>query len=360
MLAPSTRVLTAPIPLGVDRPHFHATTASVTPSLDPPESSVESPELHAISHPRYGPLDAWDSPAASELEQNFRHRTWAATRTKVYQSLCRVGTRERALDAFSNCGASLWLARDGPELFLVANHCHNRHCEACCKNKRAALVAAVSHQLKTRRQRCRFLTFTLKCQPVPLVDQLDRLLASFRRLRQRQFWKKLVTGGAFFVEIKLGANSNAWHVHLHVLAEGLWIDQKKLSAEWHAVTGDSFIVDCRAIAEDAKVASYVAKYATKPLHSAVIDQPDKLDECIVSVRGRRLIQCFGTWKSLDVDEPAPSTTRVMLDRVDVLFRRASEGDAEARRFAEAALRKWPSLSSFVVHPTLGDDADPAP
>lgn len=331
----------------------------VTPSLDPPESAVESTELDAISHPRYGPLDAWDSPAASDLEQNFRHHAWAATRRLVYESLCRVGTRERALDAFSNCGANLWLATDGDELSLIANHCHSRHCEACARARRAGLVAAVAHQLKTRRERCRFLTFTLKCQPVPLVDQLDRLLASFRRLRQRQFWKKLVVGGAFFVEIKLGKNSGAWHVHLHVLTEGLWIDQKKLSAEWHAVTGDSFIVDCRAIAEDAKVASYVAKYATKPLSSEVISQPEKLDECIVSVRGRRLIQCFGTWKGLDFEVPEPPGNRRMLGCVEDVFRRASHGDMDAYRLARAALAKWPTLRSFVLTPPPPDD-DAAP
>lgn len=331
----------------------------MTPSLDPPDLTVESTPSDTLSHPRYGPLDAWDSPAATALEQSFRHSGWAETRRRVYESLVRVGTRERALDAFSNCGANLWLAVDGEQLSLVANHCHNRHCEACARGKRAALVAAVSLRLREQRARCRFLTFTLKCQPVPLVDQLDRLLASFRRLRQRQFWKKLVTGGAFFVEIKLGENSGLWHVHLHVLAEGSFIDQRKLSAEWHAVTGDSYIVDVRAIAEDAKVASYVAKYATKPLHSKVILQPDKLDECIVSVRGRRLVQPFGSWKGLDLEAPEPAGNRKQVGRVEDIFRAAARGDADATALARAALKLWPSLRSFVHHPTIAD-TDPAP
>ena len=39
-----------------------------------------------------------------------------------------------------------------------------------------------------------------------------------------------------------------WHPHLHifgVLEE--WIDVQKLSATWHEITGDSYIVDVRRV-----------------------------------------------------------------------------------------------------------------
>lgn len=336
--------------------------ASVTPqitSLDPSESAVESPHLHAIDHARYGSIDWHDTPHARPAEQHFRHSGWAHRRDQTYAALKRVGSSERILDAFANCGNSLWLGRDGSEICLLSNHCHNRHCEACARAKRARLVEGIRLVLLDAKARCRFITLTLKCQPVPLLDQLDRLLACFRRLRQRTWWKSTVTGGAFFVEIKLGANSGAWHVHLHLLVEGKWVDQKQLSSEWHAVTGDSYIVDVRSIAEDARVASYVAKYATKPLHSAVFLLPDKLDECIIAVRGRRLLNCFGSWKSLTLDDDAPPCRPTMLGRVDALFDAAAGGDQDARRWVEAALRKWPTLAVFSPHPTPAN-TDPAP
>ena len=52
------------------------------------------------------------------------------------------------------------------------------------------------------------------------------------------------------LEIKRGKNSDAWHPHVHLVVlsrEDLSTDdhQAELSAEWHAITGDSFIVDVR-------------------------------------------------------------------------------------------------------------------
>jgi hypothetical protein len=36
-----------------------------------------------------------------------------------------------------------------------------------------------------------------------------------------------------------------WHPHLHVIAEGRFLDKHALSAAWHHATGDSFVVDIR-------------------------------------------------------------------------------------------------------------------
>lgn len=266
----------------------------------------------------------------------------------------RTGASNRRLDAFANCGGNLWLGlRDG-DLFLRCNKCHDRLCPSCAAHRRRALVAAVTHHIASRRERVRFITLTLKCQPVPLADQLDRLLASFRRLRQRAFWKNACTGGAFFVEVKLGENSHAWHAHLHILVEGSFIDQYKLGEEWHAVTGDSFIVDVRKVVEDARVASYVAKYATKPIAGNVLRSQPHLDEAVIALKGRRLVQCFGTWKTLALDTVEEAGPCQLLGRVDDLFAAAAAGDAVAIRYRDAALRKWPTLSVFTPHPTNDD------
>jgi len=274
--------------------------------------------------------------------------------------------KDRLLEAFAECGNALRLGLLDDDLVLLCNKCHNRHCQACAAEKRRHLVAAVRDRVAPIKTRVRFVTLTLRCQPVRLVDQLERLLASFRRLRQRVFWKKACTGGISFVELKLGENSQKWHAHLHLLVEVSatkiirgeevpWLDAHDLAKEWHAVTGDSYIVDVRPLLDDTRVASYVAKYATKPLHPNVIGSPAHLDECIAAVQGRRLVQTFGTWKGIDADSAEPSGNIVNLGTIENLAWKASIGDPDAKRYFEAAVRKWPQLSVFTPHPTSSDE-----
>lgn len=298
-------------------------------------------------------------PAASPEEQQHRHGHWAQARHWTFAALGRTGATERQLDAFANCGNSLWLVKSRDDLALRCNTCRHRWCDACAREKRATLVAAVGARIKAARARVRFVTLTLKTQPVGLLAQLDRLLACFRRLRQRKWWSDKVEGGCLFVEVKIGENSGAWHVHGHILVEGDFIPQHELGEVWHEITGDSYVVDVRAVVEDAKVASYVAKYATKPCGMGVLQHPDKLDEAVVALRGRRLVVPFGSWHGLDAEDPEPTTTWVSVGRVDALFSDARGGDAQAISTVRALLRKFPRLSaSFGTPPALADEAAP--
>lgn len=339
--AASAAKLHAPLPLA-GRPD-RGTIPCVTASLDPLESTVENLGDPSLPQTRYGSGEHDDLPPASEAEQRAAHHDWPQERQWIYASLGRTGTPQRALAAFAACGGNIWVASADGEPVLYCNSCHSRHCQTCARRKRAALVAAVAHRLAAARDRCRFVTLTLRCQPVPLTDQLDRLYASFRRLRQRKFWRDRVTGGCLFIEIKLGENSGKWHVHAHCLVEGSFLQQTELAEEWHAVTGDSYIVDVRSIVEDTKVASYVAKYATKPLHSNVVRSPNHLDECVCATRGRRLVQTFGDWAGIDEEAAEPQQNVKMIGNLEQLMTDANAGDAVAIRWLEAVHRKWPTL-----------------
>ena len=334
----------------------------MTPSLDPLESTVEL----ALDYTKFGSIDRRDQPPATPQEQAARHHHWAQERRWVFDALKRAGATSRALEAFANCGNTLRIGLIDDQLVLLCNKCHNRHCQACAAERRRSLVHAVRERIAPIKTTVRFLTLTLRCQPVPLAEQLDRLLHSFRRLRQRAWWKKNCAGGVFFVELKLGENSGAWHVHLHLLVEVTgtreirgelvpWLDTYELGQQWHGVTGDSFIVDVRPLHDDEKVAAYVAKYATKPLHANVIRSPKHLDECIAAVEGRRLVQTFGAWKGIDVAAAENVGSIVSLGTVENLAWKASIGDADAQRYFDAALRKWPQLSIFKPHPTSSDE-----
>lgn len=329
-------------------------------SLEPLETS-EQILAADISHRRYGSNEHDSFPPATAAEQSFRHSGWSSDRRRVYTALMQTGQAQRRVDAFANCGSALFLNRDGDDLALTANHCHDRLCQPCQTARRALLVANVVQAITTSKRAVRFLTLTLRARDARLVDQLARLTACFRELRRRKFWKNNVDGGAMFIECKIGEKSHQWHVHAHCLIEGGYIDQKALSAEWHAVTGDSYIVDVRSVTDPAKRAAYVTKYATKPADSTVLHNVDRLQEFVLAIKGKRLFQCFGAWKTFALegdDEPRRNLT--VIGSVENLAARARSGDLEASRYYYAACRKWPHLSQTFGPPTPTPNDSPPP
>lgn len=319
-------------------------------SLEPLETPEQAPSS-AIDHRRYGSADHDSFPTASAFEQSFRHSGWAADRKRVYDALMTTHQGNRRCDAFANCGSSLFLNSSGDDLVLTSNHCHDRLCQPCQTARRALLVANVTEAIAQSRLTTRFLTLTLRAREARLLDQLQRITDCFKCLRRRKFWKESIIGGAFFIECKLGANSGAWHVHLHVLVESHFIDQRTLSSEWLAVTGDSYIVDVRAITNPEKRAAYVTKYATKPADASVIRSPDALQEFVTAIKGKRLFQCFGTWKDFALEESSEGKSHLaVIGNLETLISDAKNGDPTAKRWVEAAVRKWPSLASHLERP----------
>lgn len=242
----------------------------------------------------------------------------------------------------------------------TCNHCHDRLCQPCQVARRQRLVEAICFIVAGAETRVRFITFTMRHNHTPLAAQLDRLYASFKALRRRPLWRDNVTGGALFLETKVGKDG-LFHVHFHVLAEGQFIDQKALSAEWYAVTGDSYIVDIRSVPDPRQRAAYVTKYATKPADATILRDADKLDQFLVSIKGRRLYQPFGSWRALlpaDSDEE-PKRVLISIGSIYTVCARARDGDHACRMWWSMATARWPHLSVFAPHPTH-TDADPAP
>jgi hypothetical protein len=104
--------------------------------------------------------------------------------------------------------------------------------------------------------------------------------------------------------IELPNGGTGWHPHVHAI----WLchekpDAQKLSREWLELTGDSFIVDVRALDDSDPVAAFceVFKYALK--FSDLAD-PDRL-LAYRTLKGKRLQDSFGDLRGLDI-EPADS------------------------------------------------------
>lgn len=145
------------------------------------------------------------------------------------------------------------------------------------------------------------------------VKDGDDLAERFGHLHrgQRELWKRKqrgrgsaldgVVGAVWSYEVKRGSGSGQWHPHLHMIALAeVQPDQLQLGQEWKNITGDSHVVDVRAISPEDPVSGFleVFKYAVK-----FSDQPPADTwHCYETLAGRRLIGSAGCFRSVTVPE----------------------------------------------------------
>ncbi len=100
-----------------------------------------------------------------------------------------------------------------------------------------------------------FVTLTVK-NGADLKERFNHLKDSFKTYQsRRRDWLKKGRGYNEFCKAhgivyayEITNNGKGWHPHLHmILLVDDWIDKDKLSDEWKAITGDSFIVDVRRV-----------------------------------------------------------------------------------------------------------------
>lgn len=179
------------------------------------------------------------------------------------------------------------------DVLTVPVSCGNRFCRICSKSRRSRLVKRVKflmNRVKLKpKHSFKFLTLTIPNMSDP-IEQFRLLQRSFRRLRQRKYWKGHVEGGCVFYEVKIGTDGT-YHIHLHAIIESSYIPVRELSDLWSKVSPGS-IIDIQWISDKA-VISYITKYTTKsdlPLNQQII--ASKL------LKGSRLFQPFGTWHKI--------------------------------------------------------------
>lgn len=306
------------------------------------ETSVGHPSSH-ISQARFGAPDHDDYAPIEPPESVFRHSGWAGLRRRIYKALSMAGESGRRVRAFADCGNTLWLARDGQELSLLCNKCNDRLCQSCQRERQAAVVEGVCLRMIDAANTLRFVTLTLKHHDIPLSVQIDRLISSFKLLRSNSEVAKAIQGGAWFLEVKLDKAGRLWHPHLHCIVEGSYVEQRVWARAWHAVTGDSWIVDVQIVDNPKRRAQYVSKYSTKPLSGDVARNPVKLVEFIQAIKGRRLYQCFGTWSKAVKREKLPPRKLTMVAKMTSLHSDALGGCLQSLVLLHQAFDRWPKL-----------------
>jgi len=269
--------------------------------------------------------------AAPTLSEIWRHSGWKNARSRVWRAMRATRQSVSRMAAFACCGDSAWIMQDADDptrYRLAAATCHDRFCIPCARDRSRLIQHNICERLDGKF--ARFVTLTLKGGEVDLDFGIRRLLACFRRMRQRRFWKRKVDGGAAFIEFTWSPKTLAWHVHLHIICHGRFIPKADLSAEWYSVTGDSFIVDLSAVRDNAKIAQYVSKYVTKPFDHNDTRVADRIEEILTATRGKRLILTFGDWQDMTLICKPGDGEWIIVGDLDSVIAWAIGGDNSAK------------------------------
>lgn len=316
-------------------------------SLDPLETSYNSPQQQADIPPPPDQVSVQHTGLNDQKwPQVFIHSGWADRRRKVWHAMLDTNQGQRRLAAFRRCGSEAYVMESeaNPGTYRISgSRCKDRFCVPCA-NRRSRDIA--TNIIDTAgNQRLRFLTLTLKQRSEPLTKTIDRLNASFRKLRTTSLWKKHVKAGVAFIEVVWHPETATWNVHYHALITGTYIAHAPLSRTWQRITKDSMIVDIRLPKHRSGVASYVTKYACKPLNSSYANDHSALCEAIQALASRRLAVSFGGWgKVLRTPEPSDDAWSLVAPLTDLL-QRAMEQDQEAMRILQAL--DWASTETFL-------------
>lgn len=246
------------------------------------------------------------------------HARTKKQRSRIIHALLndhRQGSERRAEKLAGCCSQPAFYRREDGMPALSMQRCRDRACPLCAgiRGKQACeKVAALAKRMSSPR----LITLTLTSSDEALSSQIDRLFLCFRDLRRTVLWKKHVKGGVFTLEVTFNADRSRWHPHLHILVDGDFFPQPLLRSAWEQITGDSFIVDVRAVYNRDNAANYIASYVAKP-----IDAHGWTDETICTFlhecKGRRFIGTFGkchtTKISGDDDTPQPKIEKIICD-----------------------------------------------
>lgn len=322
------------------------------PSVHTQESDCQdnAPSLQADDPPGSSVCERLEADA-SGAGVIFRHSGWTSTRERVALALLDSDAPASRVLAFDRCGRRAYLLQSlhDPDVYKInSSKCKDRFCKPCARERAGRLARTLLDH--TEKKELRFITLTLKTDTPNLQFELDRLYSAFQHLRRRAFWKRHVDGGAAMLEVKYNQPSERWHPHLHILVEGRYVPHTGLAAEWRHVTGDSFIVDIRAVKDNKRVTHYICKYATDPIDRSIGRSVDLLTQAIDAFQGRKSCLTFGTWRGvLLVDTDTKDAWR-LVGTLDRLLWQARNGFEESIRV----------LASLWVYQELKEKNAPSP
>ncbi len=228
--------------------------------------------------------------------------------------------------------------RNGHSWAKAAKSCGLRCCGHCCRQRATEVAQRLQPFLSERPENSlRFMVLTDRnCKD--LDEGRELIFAAWERLRRSVAWKKKVKGcivtfettynphctcGERKTEHHLQGNAwfcpgfqkaeiqtDPWHPHLNVLAEGDYFPHAQLCQMWNDATdGRAKVVHVSAVKNGfvdleqggtSKAARELVKYITKA--ADLIGDPMALEEFLDAVYNRRLLRTYGTFYGLKISE----------------------------------------------------------
>lgn len=272
------------------------------------------------------------------------------------------------IKALRDCGSYLIFRHYiRPDVYKLLGGCScKRHllCPLCAIRRAARSIAIAKEKIDSVVPsgpfEAFFVTFTVK-NGEDLQERFEHLIQSYKKLLQDRrnarhkrptsdTCYKVVEGGFASYEVTYNKETGEYHPHIHSMIlvplgslptvemeiKGKRVQapadfQRRLSAEWREITGDSFIVDVRRVAWDSVNTDEIMealvecfKYALKV---AIIENDERdldiLLECYDVLKGRRLQSSFGVLWGIKLEEQtSDDLLPEELEYIDVLYQYA--------------------------------------
>lgn len=216
------------------------------------------------------------------------------------------------------CGPKLankLFARQHDKLLFVAQQLMRCGIDDCRECNDAIQNGRLPHWPPPRGQKppgvCAKLDFTLRHEtgettpPAPeRMRELNQLIKKFCRAIEKRYGIKRSEYGLAYCDELGGNNTNP---HAHGIYVGPWLPQKKkeLSALWHEITGDRFILSIKYAEDFGRALYHAVKY---PAKFAERSSPERLADLEVAFHRVRRFHTLAAFYAPEAPEPEPPAT----------------------------------------------------
>lgn len=319
----------------------------VADHLEPYDLTSEPLQNHDLDSP------TWHNPTLIQRHQALKWLTELQAAGQIPMD---------RLQRFRNCGNWVTVHRhvaDPNRWMLRGNFCRDRWCPTCAKARRRKVGYSIKHACRKASTdhpglHWIFSTLTIAHEALDLATYLTHIRRCFHALTADPWWKHRVKGYVAVLEIKKSRDGTDWHVHLHLLIQGHFLEWATLRRKWLAITTTSHVVHVVGLKPDnaKKILDYICKYLTKPIDLARTTQSDRT-QILPALHRKRLWSAAGTLRiaiteirKADQDDHFNKSEWIPVATLTWICDRARRGDQQCRQLMA---RLYVSLESSTSH-----------